>query len=80
MHVRAHRRAALAGPDSRDAMTKAEDLSYRARSVARFIDRLQPGDYVIHLTLPPRHYAEPYEIKAEPANLTQKNVRAIKPK
>ena len=61
-------------------MSKPEDLSFRARSVARFIDRLKPGDYVIHLTLPPRHYAEPYEIKAEPANLTEENARAIKRK
>lgn len=55
---------------------KSEDLSFRARSVARFIDRLQPGDYVIHLTLPPRHYGEPFDIKAEPADLTQKSARA----
>ena len=60
------------------AVRKSDGLSYRARSVARFIDKLKPGDYVIHLTLPPRHYAEPYEIKAEPANLTEKNARAIK--
>ena len=53
-----------------------DGISYRARSVARFIDRLKPGDYVIHLTLPPRHYAEPYEIKAELANLTEKPARA----
>ena len=59
-------------------MAKSDGLSFRARSVARFIDRLKPGDYVIHLTLPPRHYAEPYEIKAELANLTEKNARAIK--
>lgn len=61
-------------------MSKSDGLSFRARSVARFIDRLKPGDYVIHLTLPPRHYAEPYEITAEPANLTEKNARAIKRK
>ncbi len=61
-------------------MTKTEDISYRARSVARFIDRLKPGDYVIHLTLPQRHYAEPFEIKAEPTDLTKENARAIKPK
>ncbi|KKN73389.1 hypothetical protein LCGC14_0400920 [marine sediment metagenome] len=59
-------------------MTKTDDISYRARSVARFIDRLKPGDYVIHLTLPPRHYAEPFEIKAETADLTEKNEHAIK--
>ncbi len=58
-------------------MTKSEDISYRARSVARFIDRLKPGDFVIHLTLPPRHHGEPFDIKAEPADLTKENARAI---
>ena len=55
---------------------KSEDISFRARSVGRFVDRLKPGKYVIHLTLPPRHYGEPFEIKAEPADLTQKSARA----
>lgn len=59
-------------------MAKSDGISYRARSVARFIDRLKPGDYVIHLTLPPRHYAEPFEIKAEATDLTKENARAIK--
>ena len=57
-------------------MSKSDGLSFRARSVARFIDRLKPGEYVIHLTLPPRHYAEPYEIKAEP---TLKNMDETTP-
>ena len=60
------------------ALSKSDGLSFRARSVARFIDRLKPGDYVIHLTLPAQNSAEPYEIKAELANLTEKNARAIK--
>lgn len=60
-------------------MSKSEDLSFRALTVARFVDRLKPGDYVIHLTLPPRHYGKPFKIEVEPANLTEKNARAIKP-
>ena len=59
-------------------MTKSEDISYRARSVARVVDRLKPGKYIIELTLPPRHYAEPFEIKVEDADLTKENARAIK--
>ena len=59
-------------------MAKSDDISYRARSVAQFVDRLKPGEYVIHLTWPPRHYGKPFEIKVELANLTEKNARAIK--
>jgi hypothetical protein len=59
-------------------MRKSDDISYRAKSVARVIDRLKPGDYVIHLTLPPRYYAEPFAIKIEAADLTKENARAIK--
>ncbi len=60
-------------------MTKSEDISYRARSVARVVDRLKPGKYLIELTLPPRHYAEPFELKVEATDLTKENARAIKP-
>ena len=60
-------------------MTKRDDISYRARSVARIVDRLKPGKYLIELTLPPRHYAEPFEIKVEEADLTKEIARAIKP-
>ena len=59
-------------------MTKSEDISYRARSVARIVDRLKPGKYHIELTMPPRHYAEPFEMKIEPADLTKENEPAIK--
>ncbi len=59
-------------------MSKRDGISYRARSVARIVDRLKPGKYLIELTLPPRHYAEPFEIKIEDVDLTKENARAIK--
>ena len=60
-------------------MTNQKDnISYRALSVAQFVDRLKPGEYVIRLIWPPRHYAQPFEIKADPVDLTEKNERAIK--
>ncbi len=57
---------------------KPEHYSFRARSVARFVDRLQPGEYVIRLIMPPRHHGEPFSIKAEQINLTEKSTGAIK--
>jgi len=60
-------------------MTKSEDISYRARSVARVVDRLKPGKYLIELTWPQRHHGEPFEIKVEDVDLTNENEHAIKP-
>lgn len=57
-------------------MTEQKDISARAVSLGRLLDRLKPGQYTIHLTWPHPRSGERPEAEVVLENLTPNRARA----